>query len=117
MCISKSVVVDNPLDHGLKTDVAVLSVLAQKALDLSNECASFFVIFYPTRPVLFASGYEHLLGIRGHRAIDALLALNVQACWGLSALTCRRWTSSDGGNWRWCEGNVDARGEAAAGEC
>ena len=108
MCISKSVVVDNPLDHGLKTDVAVLSVLAQKALDLSNECASFFVIFYPTRPVLFASGYEHLLGVRGHGTIDALLALNVQAWWSLSALTCGRWTSLDGGKWRWCEGNVDA---------
>jgi hypothetical protein len=71
------------------TDIAVLSILPQEALNLSNESSSFLVIFYATSPVVLASGYEHLLGVRGHGAIDPLLALNVQAWWGLSTLACR----------------------------
>jgi hypothetical protein len=63
----------------MMTDITVLSILPQEALYLSNERSSLFVIFYATRPVVFSSGDEHLLGIRGHGAIDALLALNVQA--------------------------------------
>lgn len=73
----------------MMTDIAILSILPQEALDLSNESSSFLIVFYATSPVVLASGYKHLLGVRGHGAIDALLALNVQAWRGLSALTCR----------------------------
>ena len=71
------------------TDIAVLSILSQEALDLSNERSSFFVVLYATCPIILSSGYEHLLRVRGHGAIDALLTLDVQACRRLSALTCR----------------------------
>lgn len=107
MCVSEMVPYD-PLNRALITDIAVLSILPQEALDLSDKCSSFLVIFYATRPIIFPSGYEHLLGVRGHGAIDVLLTLDVQACWCLSALTCWRWTRLDCGKRRWCEGNVDA---------
>jgi hypothetical protein len=71
------------------TDIAVLSILPQEALDLSDERSSFFVVLYATCPIILSRGYEHLLRVRGHGAIDALLTLDIQACWGFSALTCR----------------------------
>ena len=107
MCVSEMVAYD-PLNRALTTDIAVLSILPQEALYLSDKCSSFLVVLYATRPIIFPSGYEHLLGVRGHGAIDVLLTLDVQACWCLSALTCWRRTSLDCGKWRRCEGNVDA---------
>ena len=95
------------------TNVAVLSVSSQEVLDLANEFAAF-VIFYATGPVVLASGYKHLLGVGGHGAIDALLALNVQTWWCLPALACWRWAALNRGYRRRRKGNIDARGVAPA---
>ena len=95
------------------TNVAVFPISSQEVLDLANECAAL-VIFYATGPIVLASGDEHLLGVSGHGTIDALLALNVQASWSLSALACWRWTALDRGYWRRRKGNINARGVASA---
>jgi len=95
------------------TNIAVFPISSQEVLDLANECAAF-VIFYATGPVVLASGYEHLLGIGGHGAIDALLALNVQTWWCLPALARWRRAALNRGYWRRRKGNIDARGVAPA---
>ena len=95
------------------TYIAVFPVSSQEVLDLANECAAF-VVFYATGPIILASGYEHMLGVRGHGAIDALLALNVQARRRFSTLACWRRAALNRGHWRRRKGNIDARGVAAA---
>ena len=98
------------------TYIAVFPVSSQEVLDLANECAAF-VVFYATGPIILASGYEHLLGVRGHGAIDALLALNVQARRRFSTLACWRRAALNRGYWRRRKGDIDARGVAAACYC
>lgn len=96
------------------TDVAVFPVSSQEALDLANKSTSLIVL-YATCPIVFASGDEHLLGIRRHGAIDALFALNVQASWRLPTLACWYWAFLNRRHWRRRERYVDARGVASAG--
>ena len=95
------------------TNIAVFPISSHEVLDLANERAAF-IVFYATGPIILAGGYEHLLGVGGHGAIDALLALNVQTRRSLSALACWRWTALDRWYWRRRKGNVDARGVASA---
>jgi hypothetical protein len=95
------------------TNIAVFPIPSQEVLDLANEYAAF-VIFYATGPIVLASGYEHLLGVGGHGAIDALLALDVEARRRLSTLACWRWAALNRGYWWRRKGNVDARCVASA---
>jgi hypothetical protein len=112
-CFSWSALVQQQQHVQETTNIAIFPISPQKVLDLADECAAF-IVFYATGPIVLASGDEHLLGVGGHGAIDALLTLDVQARRSLSALTCWRWTGLDRGYWRRRKGNVDARGVAPA---
>lgn len=94
-------------------NIAVFPISSQEVLDLANECAAL-IIFYATGPIILASRYEHLLGVGGHGAIDALLALNIQARRSLSTLACWRRAALNRRYWWRRKGYIDARGVASA---
>jgi hypothetical protein len=95
------------------TNIAVFPISSQEVLDLTNEYAAF-IIFYATGPIVLASGYEHLLRVGGHGAIDTLFALNVKARRRLPALACWRWAALNRGYWWRRKWDVDARCVASA---
>lgn len=83
------------------TYITKLPSRAKQAFQSSHDSPVLaLLVFDPACPVALARRDQHLLGVRGHAAVEILLALDVQTRRHLAALTRRRRARLDDGEGR-----------------